>query len=258
MKKILIATVVFLSIFSNLSAQNERLNDYSFVIVPRQFTFQFEQDQYQLNSLLKFLFNKHGFHAFFENELPNVNRCEGLWAELEGENGFIWNEVRIVLKDCDGVVMFKSITGKSKLKEYSKSYSEAIRESFLGIEALGVRQKELVMLSEGEVSSNQNTSRGKSNEVKKMKDPLNLPSESFTSYVQGSANFVLRKTNQGYNLYQEHVDAEEGLSYIGKIFVVDKQAYFEDATEVRYIATFDENGNILLDREGQKIFYSRN
>ena len=257
MKKLFIAFAIAFTAIPSINAQTERLNDYSFVVVPQQFEFQYEKDQYQLNSLLKFLLNKHGFHAYFENELPNISRCSGLWAEVTGKPGFIWNEVIIYLKDCDGVLLFKSMPGKSKLKDYGDGYTEALRMAFESISALGVRQKEVRLLVNPEETDSRVTET-KPMEAVEGKDSLNRPTSTYTNYSLNEDSYLLRKTNSGYSFYKEHNNDEEGLSYVGKLFLVDDTLFFEDAEEVRYTAAFDENGNFSIARDGVQKTYTKN
>jgi hypothetical protein len=139
MRYLIISVIFFLiTTASNRIAQQERLSAFDYVVVPDRFDFQYERDQYQINSLLKFLFNKHGFHAFFPSELPDVSRCDGLYAEIEQVNGFVWTEVSIRLLDCDGILFYQTKSGRSKLKDFAKAYSESIRMAFESIEILGV------------------------------------------------------------------------------------------------------------------------
>ncbi len=261
MKKLLIALVIVLTALPSVYAQTERLNDYSFVVVPKRFDFQFQEDQYQLNSLLKFLFNKYGFHAYFENELPNTSRCDGLWADVQGKPGFIWNEIVIYLKDCDGVIMYKSSVGKSKLKEYDAAYNESLRMAFESISMLGVQQKDIKLLIASEENTTESSQTKK--EVIKKEEPviagnLNLPTSTYTNYTSGSKTYLLKKTKEGYTFYQEHSDAEEGLSYVGKLFLVEGALFFEDADKTRYVAEFDSNANMTLSRDGVSKTYSKN
>ena len=69
MNKLIIAFVFSLAFVFSGYSQKEKLSNYSFIVVPKKFDFQFSDDQYQLNSLLKFLFNKHGFHDYFYQRL---------------------------------------------------------------------------------------------------------------------------------------------------------------------------------------------
>ena len=62
MKCLIICCLFFCQL---LTAQNP-LNAYAYVIVPEQFSFLDGPDQYQLNSLTKFLLEKKGFVVFSE------------------------------------------------------------------------------------------------------------------------------------------------------------------------------------------------
>ena len=61
--QILITCLIVTSVFSQVN-----LNDYKYVIVPKKYDFLKEADQYQINSLSKFLFNKYGFQTLMEGE----------------------------------------------------------------------------------------------------------------------------------------------------------------------------------------------
>ena len=61
-------TLIALCIVINTFSQT-KLNDYKYVIVPNSFDFLKSKDQYQLNSLTKFLLNKNGFTAIMEDEI---------------------------------------------------------------------------------------------------------------------------------------------------------------------------------------------
>ena len=78
---LLLLTALFLSI--NFQAQQTNLSDYSYVIVPDQFDFLKSKDQFQLNSMTKFYFEKSGFNAYLADSAPNANRCDGLYANVE-------------------------------------------------------------------------------------------------------------------------------------------------------------------------------
>lgn len=260
MNKVLIACIFFIVGTFQVFSQGEELSNYSFVVVPKRFDFQFEEDQYQLNSLLKFLFNKHGFHAYFENELPDVRRCDGLWAEVNGKPGFIWNEVSISLKDCNGVVMFKTTPGKSKIKEYGKAYTESLRSTFLYIEVLGVRQKEVNTLISKSLTD-EDTLAPNNATVETvavvLEDPLNLPTEKYCNFSLDAKNYLLRKTSKDYRLYEETPDADEDLTYMGKLFVVEGVLFFETQDEQRSLASFDDQGNLRIKKENTQVVYQR-
>ncbi|WP_460218256.1 hypothetical protein [Psychroserpens sp. MEBiC05023] len=134
MTKLRYLLIFFLVAQTFINAQTS-INDYKYIIIPKQFEFQKSEDQYQLNSLTKFLFNKYGYTAFFEDEsVPsdfNQNRCLGLKSDVKKVKGsFLKTKIQIDLKDCKGNVVMSSQIGSTKEKDYTKAYNIAIREAF--------------------------------------------------------------------------------------------------------------------------------
>ncbi len=119
----------YLSAFAQSS-----INDYKYIIVPTQFEFLSERDQYQINSLTKFLFNKYGYTAFLQDEeLPQDlrnNRCLALTAQVMKLNAFLKTKMQIDLKDCNGNVIQSSSIGETREKEFAKAYNLAVRDAF--------------------------------------------------------------------------------------------------------------------------------
>jgi len=116
------------------------INTYKYVVVPDFYTFLKSKDQYQLNSLTKFLFNKYGFEAYIEGDdypddlLPKS--CNILYADIINDSNFLSTTLKVSLTDCDGNVVYVSEKGRSKEKEYKKSYHEALRDAFTSIQEL--------------------------------------------------------------------------------------------------------------------------
>ncbi len=262
MKKCLVACIFLFVASFHVFSQEEQLSEYSYIVVPKRFDFQFEEDQYQLNSLLKFLFNKHGFHAYFENELPDVRRCDGLWAEVNGKPGFIWNEVTIKIKDCDGLLLFETKTAKSKLKEYGKAYSESLRNAFFDIEVLAVHQKNMETLLAGTSKTDQDTSEPVDEPpvetvTIKLRNPLNLPNEKYSNFTHADKSYLLRKMSNDFRFYEETPGTDDDLTYVGKLFVVDGVLFFENQKEKRFLASFDDQQNLRVNEEGTQILYQK-
>ncbi|MGB1041957.1 MAG: hypothetical protein ACPGU6_01055 [Tenacibaculum sp.] len=136
MKRILFA----LLFISTATFSQKSINNYKYIIVPAKFDFVKKQDQYQTSSLTKFLFNKKGFKAFLSNEqLPEdvaKNKCLSLTANVKDDSGMLTTKSFIELKDCYNNIVFTSVIGKSKLKEYKKAYHESIRNAFKSIQNL--------------------------------------------------------------------------------------------------------------------------
>lgn len=283
MRYFIISVIFFLitTASNRIAAQQERLSAFDYVVVPDRFDFQYERDQYQINSLLKFLFNKHGFHAFFPSELPDVSRCDGLYAEIEQVNGFVWTEVSIRLLDCDGILFYQTKSGRSKLKDFAKAYSESIRMAFESIEILGVRQGPLEILQKrgGQDSNSEetiapdakanpksnsdrplgsNSSEGLQTELKPLKNEAVtlglIPDVAMMNFKSFEKTYLLRRTDLGYQWYRE--DGQD-LIYEGKFFVVEKMLFYEDKDQMRYLAEFTPQGALILNREGQRVVFEK-
>ncbi|WP_299129562.1 hypothetical protein [uncultured Winogradskyella sp.] len=130
-----VITFILLSIGLITFGQNE-VNNYKYVIVPKSFDFTKGEDQYQLNSIAKFLFNKYGFIAYFEGEdYPKdlrLNSCLALEADVyEVKGGFLKTKLEIALKNCNDKIVVTSKVGESKLKNYGKAYNQALRDAFI-------------------------------------------------------------------------------------------------------------------------------
>lgn len=135
---ILIVCFITTSVFAQAN-----INNYKYVIVPNKFDFLKEKDQYQLNSLAKFLFNKCGFVSVMEgSEYPRdlmLNRCLGLKSDVIKESGMFKTKLKIQLKDCNDKLIFTSEIGESREKEYKTAYNLALRDAFKFIEALNYK-----------------------------------------------------------------------------------------------------------------------
>jgi len=137
----LITIICTIFLFSTISlfAQKD-INSYKYIIIPEQFEFQKGVDQYQINSLTLFLFEKEGFNTIstgevFPDELAK-NSCSALKSVLRKNSNMFTTKITIELVDCFNNVVFTSVEGASKIKEYQKAYHEAIREAFESVKEL--------------------------------------------------------------------------------------------------------------------------
>tara|TARA_A100000171_G_C2140499_1_gene155360 strand:- start:2407 stop:3171 length:765 start_codon:yes stop_codon:yes gene_type:complete len=246
-KTFAISIVLILSGYLGFSQQS--MSDYSYIEVPEIFDFQQSKDQYQINSLTKFLFNKYGFHAYFSKDLPNVTKCDGLFADVETELGFIHTKMVVVVKDCNGVELFRSAEGKSKLKEYSKTYSQALRNAFESFKHLGVSQKEIETQPIAEATSPTTTEQMSTSESGK------APSITFSNYTSDGVSYLLHKTASGYSLYEEGLAVEDDLLLLGKLKFQDTAMKFVDVQGKSYKALFNQNMNLTIKlSSGDKVY----
>lgn len=139
MKRLLL-TLLLISGYLGM-AQTD-LNDYKYIIVPKKFDSFKRENQYQTSTLIKHLFAKNAFEPVYEDEMPmelQKDRCLGLLVGLQDDSSMFTTKVTLTLKDCRSQEVFRTIEGKSRLKQYVASYNEAIRGAFVSLENLDYR-----------------------------------------------------------------------------------------------------------------------
>lgn len=131
MKKAIISLIFVLG-FVIISKAQSSLNDYKYVIVEEQFHFQNEANEYNLNELTKFLFNKHGFiSVLYGDTYPDdlkSNYCLALTSKITAKGTFK-TKITIVLRDCNNNIVFQA-EGATKEKQFKKVYDIGIRKAF--------------------------------------------------------------------------------------------------------------------------------
>jgi len=223
-------------------AQNT-INNYKNVLVPEQFNFLKQKDQYNLNTLAKNLLADKGFTAYFDNsELPaeiSGNRCSALTLEVVGKSSMFSTNMTILLKDCKGNVLFKSKEGKSREKEYDVSYNLALRDAFTSLNALQYVENASVTMQVQQVI--------KTTEIS---FPAAQPgAKTVTETIQTAGTLYAQPTANGYQLidtapkviltlFKTSVEgyfiANKGLSN-GIVFKKDENWFFESYKDGKLI-----------------------
>ncbi|MDR3715095.1 MAG: hypothetical protein P4L51_19960 [Puia sp.] len=125
------------SLFAAAGYSQNTLNNYKYVLVPARFGFSNEDDKYGLNTTTKQLLQQKGFTVFVGNEeLPLTvasNKCNALTAELVQRKALFATNLTLLLKDCQGNIIFKSKEGKSREKEFETAFDLALRDAFLSL-----------------------------------------------------------------------------------------------------------------------------
>ena len=144
-------TLIAFILITKIFAQNN-INDYKYVIVPKKFEFLKKTDQYQLNSLTKFLLEKENFQTFFDDEsFPedlSKDRCLAINANVINKSGMLKTKLLVEFKDCKNNIVFTTIMGDSKEKEYKKAYHEALREAFRSFQSYNYAYESKVVENE--------------------------------------------------------------------------------------------------------------
>lgn len=251
----------------NVFSQNTNLSDYSFVVVPNQFDFLKDSNKYELSTMAKFYFEKSGFNAYLADDAPNANRCNGLYANVEELKSFLGTKLQVVIRDCKDQEIYRSAEGKSKYKEYDKSYQDALRKAFSSIELLGVKQKGVVLLNDVttitgssdnvEVSKKMNTNNLENSRTPMLENTsgVMLPTSKFSNYSLSGKTYLLRKTAEGYSLYEESTASQDGLLLKGKVVVLDKVVKYIDTSGAVSDASFDGSGNLTVKNESATMVF---
>jgi hypothetical protein len=126
---ILLTSICLSSVFAQ-----HNLNSYKYIIVEKQFHFQNDPGQYNLNNLVKFEFQKLGFEVIMQDqELPadlKSNYCLALNSEVIAK-GVLRTKAKVILRNCDAEIVYTSEEGVTKEKDFSRTYGIAIRNAFL-------------------------------------------------------------------------------------------------------------------------------
>lgn len=108
------------------------LDDYKYIIVPKKFDAFKNMNEHQTSTLIKYLFTGKGFTTVYDDQLPEdlkFNRCLGVIADLQDDSTMFSTKTIINLIDCNDNIVYSSMQGISKEKQYKVAYNEAIRES---------------------------------------------------------------------------------------------------------------------------------
>ncbi|MCF8272329.1 MAG: hypothetical protein K9I95_00705 [Flavobacteriaceae bacterium] len=173
--KIKCFVLVLLGIISSAFSQTN-LNDYKYVIVPKKYDFLKEENQYQINSLAKFLFQKYGFETLMEGDDYPLDlakdRCLALKSNLINDSGLFKTKLKIVLKACNDKIVYESQLGETREKEYDKAYNLALREAFKSLETLNYKyepKETIAIVEEQAVATEKNET---AQEIQKLKQEI--------------------------------------------------------------------------------------
>lgn len=259
-----------LSIFSATNLLGQDLNNYKYVQVPKKFEFLKVENQYQLNALTAFLFEKYGFQVLYEEEIPsNVEICEVLQGDVQNKTAIFTSRVYVTLKDCNGKEVFTSKVGTSREKDFERSYHEALREAFTSFK--GLRNPAKVIVDTVPDSDNQLLKKPaeviidpvpgsnvdqpnkvaeiiidpavSSEEMAEVEASREKTSSEFITLVNGPTIYRLKKTSAGYDLFQK--DSEDKFATLIKSGGGDHYLY--SSKMISGNAFFDANRNLVVE-----------
>ena len=239
--KYILLTVFVLS--SGIIIGQRSLNEYKYVTVPNKFDFLKSDDQYQLNSLTKFLFKKEGFKTLFGGDVrPEElikSSCLGLTTKVKNISGLLNTKLVIELLNCRNETVFTSTEGRSKEKDYKKGYHEALRNAFKSITQLNYSYEPVKMLDVPET------------QVEKEKETI--PEEVKEAVAVKETNEVaktiaIKEEDKVINNIEEHEVKD-----IKKEVVVKELSELEASTNLLY-AQANLNGFQLVDSTPKVVY----
>jgi len=258
MKKAYLIFVLFIGVCFTGVGQN--LNSYKYVVIPEKFDFLKESNQYQMNELAKFLFEKYGFSAFMASELKpsdiSMDPCNTLYADVKDDSGLLQTKLQVLLKDCRNNIVFTSEEGKSREKDFKKAYQEALRAAFKYVQTINYTYSEN---TEKQVESIPVVNTPKPSVEKEVEEVIvsAIPKElskkpeavsvkapiNRTEFTSGSLEFYLIKTDFGFQLFQSQMEEP-----FAKLIKTNSEGYFIYSTiSINGIAFFDASGNLNVE-----------
>ncbi len=126
-------------VFAANMTMRGQLNEYKYIIVPKKFETFKKENQYLTSTMVKYLFTQKGFTPVYDDALPEDlanNRCLGLLASLSDDSSFFSTKVTVILKNCQSIEVFRTQEGKSKIKEYTAAYKDALEDAFVSFDGM--------------------------------------------------------------------------------------------------------------------------
>ena len=255
----------------NISAQE--LNQYKYVIVPEEFELSKEVNQFQLNALTKFLFEKFGFEAIMKrDEKPldlQENYCLGLSAKVKDNSGLFVTKLVVQLEDCRGNIVFETKEGRSREKDYKKAHHEALRDAFSDIEDLNYQYDPAEVSTLSTTNNKSKTEEVEQAEIaeavpateqretsNEAKTPTSAPAEVVVenpmissasakelSFEKDAKSYFLEKSETGYSFFQK--GSEEPFAVLAKSG--DENSFIYKSLTRQGVAYFEENGNLVVE-----------
>ncbi|MDT0688667.1 hypothetical protein RM549_02655 [Salegentibacter sp. F188] len=273
MKTAIFSIALILS-FTSLNSQN--LNKYKYVVVPESFGFLNAPDEYQLNALTKFLFEKNGFKATMKSEQKpsdlKANGCLALYADVKDDSNLFVTKLTVVLENCNGEVVYRSSEGSSRKKDFKRAHHDALRDAFNSFEEFNYKfQQDSDNIATETISSPKAEQEGEvaaqapeenmiaamaeeqEDEDIEVKKTETGTEKSAVVYILDNAVYFIEKSDSGYSLFQKGmaepfaslIKSKGQENYIYSSITKQGLAYF-DKEENLVVEHFDKNKNEMI------------
>ncbi len=150
LRKTALIAILFLYVLPTL-AQNE-LDAFKYIIIQKKYDFLKSENLYRLNSYTKQLFDGEGYATLVQGETypeeVKANPCIAVIADIVDESSAFTTKLKLVLKNCYDEVVFTSILGTSKIKQFDKTYTDALNKCFVSIKELNYKYDPSLLIKE--------------------------------------------------------------------------------------------------------------
>lgn len=234
---------VFLMLAVTEGISQKKIGDIEYIVVPTQFEFLKGKDTYRLNTFTRYTLRNYGFNAVFQEELPgDSKRCDVLWLDAEGRVGLPWTRITVNVKDCNGFIVFRTVEGKSKLKEYGASYREAMDKALVSFEFYDESAEATSVVAEESVSNSRTVAAATATAVVVDETIVTPEEEKLLSAAAESKQVYIF---QDYKLIttEANFTVVRGGETIGKMIPTSqKNTYLVNTSEFSGIAYKTKNG----------------
>ncbi|MBT8319297.1 MAG: hypothetical protein KJP01_04130 [Gramella sp.] len=279
MRNFLTALLIFGGI-SISSAQS--INQYKYILIPETFEFTGKVNEYQLNSLIKYLFEQEGYNTLMRTEREpddlDANPCLGLVTRVKNNSGLFVSKLIIELEDCKGRNVYQSKEGRSREKEYGVAYQEALKDAFSsfkefdyeymqetnanesGVDAIATGNNQLSKNSEKAQKVQKAVKTEKAQKIEKVekfekeeKDlrskmddqvkPVTKQLSSDSEYEYAGKIYFLNRTSEGYELFQE--GSIEPIAIL--VATEEEKSYIYTSLTRQGVGYFDSGNNLVIE-----------
>ena len=250
MKKIVLAIAVLLT---TLSYSQDSQKKYKYILVPLQYDFSTEPNQFQLNILTRVMLKEAGFEVYMNEEKKprNVleNQCSALKANVIKDGGLFTTKLIFKLKDCFGKLVYES-SGTSREKAFKDAYQEALRAALEDFQTVSAGYLE-------KVSKEEQSSVKVLESPKKQDEKISFEDQA-DAYTYNNNIFWLLKKDNNYILYQD-----KGDTVLATLEMADRGTFAYDSADIDGAAYFNANGDIIVEYLAknkdvvQKLIYTK-
>jgi hypothetical protein len=231
---------VFIFVLFTIAAYSQNtINNYKYVLVPERFDFARENNQYGLNSTTKWLLEQKGFVAIMGNgELPPAvaaNKCNALKVEVTERKALFTTNLTLVLKDCQGNIIFKGKEGRSREKEFPVAYDGALKDAFVSLNSVPYKYDSTILTPTQQVAAAPAVASPASTPAS---TPVSAPASSSVADITGT--LYAQVIPNGYQL----IDTTPK-----KVVTLLKTS-----TEDYYIAEAGASNGVVFKKNGEWVF----